>query len=68
MQARLALLHGKRVFLLSSLVREREWARQYLKRGAIEVSDVTDIVRRLQTPEAVQARSDMRRQLTMSLG
>ena len=68
MQARLALQHGKRVFLLSSLVRERDWARQYLDRGAIEVSDVADILQRLQTPQAVQARSDMRRQLTMSLG
>jgi DNA processing protein len=68
MQARLALQHGKRVFLLSSLVRERDWARKYLDRGAIEVSDVADILRRLQTPQAVQARSDMRRQLTMSLG
>lgn len=68
MQARYALEHGKRVFLLSSLVRERAWARRYLDRGAIEVGDVDDIVRLLQSPEAVQARSDQRRQLSMALG
>lgn len=68
MQARYALEHGKRVFLLSSLVRERSWARRYLDRGAIEVDDVDDIVRLLQSPESVQARSDQRRQLSLALG
>ena len=68
MQARYALDHGKRVFLLSSLVRERTWAQRYLERGAIEVDDVDDIVRLLQSPGAVQARSDQRRQLSMALG
>ena len=68
MQARYALEHGKRVFLLSSLVRSRPWARKYLERGAIEVADVDDIIRLLQSPEAVQARSDQRRQLSMALG
>lgn len=68
MQARYALEHGKRVFLLSSLVQDRPWARKYLERGAIEVADVDDIVRLLQSPEAVQARSDQRRQLSMALG
>ncbi|MBA3877410.1 MAG: DNA-protecting protein DprA [Anaerolinea sp.] len=68
LQARYALEHGKRVFLLSSLVRDRPWARGYLKRGAIEVRSVDDIVRMLQSPKAVQARSDQRRQLTLALG
>ncbi len=68
MQARYALEHGKKVFLLSSLVRERPWARKYLERGALEVAEVDDIVRLLQSPEAVQARSDQRRQLSMALG
>jgi DNA processing protein len=68
MQARYALEHGKRVFLLSSLVAQRQWARQYLDRGAIEVRDVGDIVALLNSPSAVQARSDQRRQLTLSLG
>ncbi len=68
MQARYALEHGKRVFLLASLVRERPWAQGYLAKGAIEVENVDDIVRLLQPPEAVQARSDQRRQLSMALG
>ena len=68
MQARYALEHGKQVFLLASLVRHHPWARKYLDRGAIEVADAGEIVRRLQSPEAVQALSDQRRQLTLSLG
>lgn len=67
MQARLALQHGKRVFLLSSLVREREWARRYLDRGALEVRDVDDIVRVLRSTQAVQARTEERLQLTLTL-
>jgi DNA processing protein len=68
MQARYALEHGKQVFLLASLVRHHPWARKYLDRGAIEVADAGEIVRRLQSPEAVQALSDQRRQPTLSLG
>lgn len=68
MQARYALEHGKQVFLLASLVRHHEWARKYLDRGAIEVADADEIVRRLQSPSAVHALSDQRRQLTLSLG
>jgi DNA processing protein len=68
LQARYALEHGKRVFLLSSLVRQRPWARKYLDRGGIEVRGVDDILRLLQSPEAVQARSDQRRQMTLALG
>jgi DNA processing protein len=69
MQARYALEHGKRLFLPSSLVRDRDWARKYLERpGAVEVRDVDDILRMLLSPEAVAARSDQRRQLSLSLG
>jgi DNA processing protein len=69
MQARYALEHGKRLFLLSSLVLERKWARSYLARpGAVEVRDVDDIVGLLESPEVVRARSDQRRQLTLALG
>lgn len=53
MQARLALEHGKQVFLVSSLVKRHEWAQKYVLRGAIEVSDVEDVVRHLR-PVAVQ--------------
>ncbi len=67
MQARLARLHGKRVFLVAELVRTAPWAQRYVEQGAIEVHGVDDIVRRLQTPEAIEARSEQRRQLTLSL-
>ncbi len=68
MQARFALEHGKRVFLLSSLVRERPWARRYLDRGAVEVTDTErDIIRRLRSPEAIQEQSEHRRQLSLAL-
>ena len=51
MQARLALQHGKRVFLLKSLVTDQLWARTYLGRGAIEVDDPSDVVRWLHDPD-----------------
>ena len=61
MQARLAIEHGKQVFLLHSLVTEREWARRYLDRPRVhEVADVADIVRLLR-PAAVQRNRAMER-------
>src|SRR5262249_2922311 len=39
MQARLALEHGKKVFLVHHLVTEQPWARRYLERGAVVVQD-----------------------------
>ena len=54
MQARLALEHGKPVFLLDSLVTRQAWARDYAeRRGARVVHSVDDIVAALtamQTP------------------
>lgn len=48
MQARLALEHGKLVFLIRSLVLGEEWAQSYVdKRGAIVVDDVADVLDRL---------------------
>jgi DNA processing protein len=45
MQARLALEHGKRLFLMRSLVKEEEWARRYASRpGVVVVDGVDDIV------------------------
>jgi DNA processing protein len=47
MQARLALEHGRPVFLLSSLL-EHEWARAYAERpGTYVVTDPTEIVERV---------------------
>ena len=53
MQARVALQHGRTVFLLRSLVESREWARKYVQEGAygsaaIEVASTPDIISRLE--------------------
>lgn len=45
MQARLALEHGKRLFLVESLVMHEEWARRYADRpGATVVESVDDVL------------------------
>jgi DNA processing protein len=49
MQARLALEHGKRLFLVESLVLQEEWAQRYSsRRGASVVSSVEDVVAALE--------------------
>jgi DNA processing protein len=68
MQARLALQHGKRVWLLRSLYEEHEWARMYAdERGAKVVEKVEDIVNDLRSTEAVKERADVRMQLTLAV-
>jgi DNA processing protein len=68
MQARLAIEHGKQVFLLHSLVTEREWARRYLQRPRVhEVSDVADIVRLLRSAAEQRDRAMERVQLPLTL-
>lgn len=68
MQARLALEHGKKVFLIKSLVTDQKWAKDYLKRGAIEVDEVDDVLRHLADPERIRAATSLRReQLTLAL-
>jgi DNA processing protein len=55
MQARLAIEHGKKVFLLDSLVKEHAWAQGYMeKRGARKVTKVEDILGQLRTPDEVR--------------
>ncbi|PWR12479.1 DNA-processing protein DprA [Micromonospora sicca] len=45
MQARLALEHGKRLFLLESLVESQEWARKYAQRPGVSiVRDLDDVL------------------------
>jgi DNA processing protein len=45
MQARLALEHGKRLFLLDSLVKSQEWAQRYAERpGVTVVRDLDDVL------------------------
>jgi DNA processing protein len=69
MQARFAIEHGKQVFLLQSLVKEREWARRYLSRPRVyEVADVDDIVRALRPPQEMRSRFGERVQLPLALG
>ena len=43
MQARLALEHGRPVFLHDSLL-EHDWARSYLARGAVIVTSAEDVL------------------------
>lgn len=67
MQARLALEHGKQVFLVHQLVTSQEWARKYIERGAFEVKKVEDVLGRLRSLEQVEALTTGRRQLTLEL-
>lgn len=68
MQARLALEHGKKVFLVKSLVMDQTWAKTYVaKRGAIEVTEVEEVLRHLATPERIRQASEQRQQLSFSL-
>lgn len=68
LQARRALEHGRRLFLLDTLVRQRPWAQKYLERPhVVEVRSAGDIIRLLQSAESVQVKSDGRRQLTLTL-
>lgn len=68
MQARLALEHGKKVFLVKSLVTDQTWAQTYVKkRGAIEVDDVEDVMRNLASPERVRLASEQRQQLSFAV-
>lgn len=68
MQARLAIEHGKQVFLLHSLVTEREWAQRYLKRPRVhEVSDVADILQFLRPAAEQRNRAMERVQIPLTL-
>jgi DNA processing protein len=67
MQARLALTHGKKVFLLSSLVTNQKWARNYLNYGAVEVQNVDDIIAQLDTVERVREKTHKAQQLSLAL-
>lgn len=67
MQARLALEHGKRAFLLKSLVTDQPWAQTYVaERGAIEIGDVEDILSWLAEPDRIREVTEQR-QLTLDL-
>jgi DNA processing protein len=68
MQARLALEHGKRVFLVSRLVTSQPWAQKYVEdRGAIEITSVDDVLSRLRSPAEIEQLSAGRQQLALEL-
>ncbi|MBQ1054193.1 DNA-processing protein DprA [Micromonospora sp. C32] len=68
MQARLALEHGKKVFLIRSLTNSQEWARSYVStRGAVAVDDVDDVVKLLSAPARIHAADTRRAQLALQL-
>jgi len=67
MQARLALDHGKKVFLIRSLVTSQPWAKEYvLRRGAIEVDGPDEVSAQLATAERVLQAAEQPKQLTFS--
>lgn len=69
MQARLALEHGKKAFLLRSLTMHQEWAKRYVaRRGAIPVESVDDVVRQLASNDRIRAADHRRAQLAMQFG
>lgn len=66
MQARLALEHGKKVFLVKSLVTDQQWARDYVqKRGAIEVANVDEVIAQLAAPDRVREAIAQQQQLAL---
>jgi len=67
MQARLALEHGKKVFLLKSLVQNYEWARKYLDRGAIQVDNAEAIIEKLVSPVKIRQQLEDLNQLSLNL-
>jgi DNA processing protein len=67
MHARLALEHRKKVFLLHSLATSQPWARDYIaKGGAIEVTDVDEVIKHLASPKRVRQATEQQ-QLTLAL-
>jgi DNA processing protein len=67
MQARLALDHGKKVFLIHTLVTSQPWAKEYVRRrGAIEVADVQEVIDHLAAPERVLRATQQQQQLTLA--
>jgi DNA processing protein len=69
MQARYAYQHGKKVFLLSSLVETYPWAQKYVGRRNVRVVDqVEQVVRELADPDAIGDAHQRRLQLSLELG
>jgi DNA processing protein len=57
MQARLAIEHGKRAVLVSSLVEQHEWAREFAEReGVVVITDVDEVLGLLARPDELWER------------
>jgi len=68
MQARLALEHGKRVWLVRSLVDRQPWAQTYVaKRGAVAVGTVDEVVDDLIDPNRLRDVTSRQQQLTLDV-
>ena len=68
MQARLALEHGKAVFLTGTLVAGQAWAHDYVDRhGAIAIGDVDEVLPHLATAERIQRKARQHQQLSLTL-
>ena len=68
MQARLALEHGKKVFLVKSLVTDQQWAQDYVaNRGAVEVAEVEEVIGQLASSDRVRQKASQSRQLALTL-
>ncbi len=70
MQARLAIEHGKTVFLVESLVMQEKWAQDYVARHGkrvVVVKSVEDVMSHLRTVEEVAELTTQRHQLAFDL-
>ncbi len=68
LQARLAVEHGKKVFLIKRLVTQQKWAQDYLKRpGVLEIEDVEGITEQLDSVERIKAKTYQAQQLSLAL-
>lgn len=68
MQARLALEHEKKVFLLRSLVTDQEWARDYVaNRAAIAIDNVDEVLKHLAAADRVRQRARQHQQLSLTM-
>ncbi|MET9231395.1 DNA-processing protein DprA [Lentzea sp. NPDC003310] len=69
MQARVALEHGKKVFLIKSLTQDQEWARKYVEgRGAVQVESVEEVAESLAPASRIYAADERRAQLVLDFG
>ena len=68
MQARLAIQHGKRVWLLKSLVNSQDWAQSYVaRRGAMAVASVEDVIADLVDPDRLHRAALQQQQLRLDV-